>query len=538
MHSSYLTVTLQDLYPDLGTYRPGQPINLILELESGEQQSLGFQLMITRAARVVDEQHKEFLLSKGFNRIQWSWQPPEDGTGGYGAEIKSLQLVEEPGISGCSLETAFDILLDWTVFPRYGFMSDFSPDRTDAATTMQALAKYHINGLQFYDWQYRHDCLVPSQDKFIDPLGRLLSLKTILNLLNEAHTHGMAAMPYLAVYAASALFWREHLDWALYDRAGKAIPFGEDFLGLMNPAPGTPWQRHLLDECGRVLTSLPFDGLHVDQYGEPKEVYDHEGRPVNLPDAFKNFVKSAASEHPGKPVLFNAVGNWPIEALAAAPTAFNYIEVWPPDTSYLDLARIVRNARMLSDQKPVVIAVYIPAARIANIRLANAIIHSAGGSRIELGENERLLSDPYFPKHEPLSENLRSVMRRYADFAVRYSEWIGPVVPEMTGINVTAPAGVEIFTRRVADGWSVSLVNLAGLQACHWNEVHDAPQTVETFSITLDIPGDIEQVWLASPDGDSLQTCLVEFIQGSGKIQVKIPRLDIWDVLFLENKKI
>lgn len=534
LHSDLI---LLDLYPERGTYLPGQPVQLILELESINEHVVTLQLQITRGTQVVDDLLRTVSLNAGFNRVDWSWSPPHESPSGYGAEIKTVPSPEEHTRSACKIETAFDVQPDWTVFPRYGFLCDFFPDRTDLADTLQSLAKYHINGLQFYDWLYRHDSLVPDQDLYRDPLGRSLSLITIRNLLDQAHSHGMAAMPYLAVYAASASFWREHLDWALYDRDGNPIPFGDNFLGLMNPAPGTPWQRHLLDECNHVLACLPFDGLHVDQYGEPKEVYDHSGCAVNLPDAFGNFVQSAVNEHPGKPVLFNAVGNWPIESLAKAPTAFNYIEVWPPDTSYLDLVRIVRNARRLSNEKPVVVALYIPSERITNIRLANALIHSAGGSRIEHGENERLLSDPYFPKHQPLYEDLRITLRRSADFVVRYSGWFGPVIPETLEIAARARAGVEIFIRQTKQGWCASLVNMVDMQACHWNEDHTAPQPVIDFGVELDLPCEIQHIWMASPDGGSLQSRQVEFTQLSGSVKVKIPRLDFWNVLFLETKQ-
>ncbi len=528
-------VTLLDLYPERGTYLPGQPVKLILEFESAHEHEITFHLKITHGSQEVDNMVRTLTPRAGLNRVDWTWKPPLEAPRGYGAEIQTLPLPDEPARLAWIIETAFDVLPNWTIFPRYGFLCDFSPNRTDAADTLQSLAKYHINGLQFYDWLYRHDCLVPGKNLYKDPLGRSQSLKTVRSLLEQAHSHGMAAMPYLAVYAASASFWRKHLDWALYDRDGKPIPFGDNFLGLMNPAAGMPWQRHLLGECNHVLTSLPFDGLHVDQFGEPKEVYDNHGCAINLPDAFTSFVQSAVLEHPGKPVLFNAVGNWPIESLATAPTAFNYIEVWPPDISYQDLGRIVRNARKLSNGKPVVIALYIPSERITNIRLANALIYSAGGSRIEIGENERLLSDPYFPKHQPLSEDLRITLRRTADFVVRYSNWFGPYIPETLGIATRVRAGVEIFIRQCDQGWSASLVNMVDMQDCHWNENHTAPQPEINFGVDIDLPGEIKNIWIASPDGASLQAQPLGFSQRSGSIHVIIPRLDFWNVLFFET---
>jgi dextranase len=344
-------------------------------------------------------------------------------------------------------------------------------------------------------------------------------------------------MPYLAVYAASAAFWRDHLDWALYDQSGQPIPFGEDFLGLMDPSDGSPWKQHLLEECRKVLTDLRFDGLHIDQYGEPRVVFDHAGHSVDLPKAFRDFIYSAVKLHPGKPVLFNAVANWPIETLASAPTAFNYIEIWPPDVHYPDLVRIVRNARRLSGGKPVVIALYIPARRMTQIRLADALIHSAGGGRIELGENERLLSDPYFPRHEALSDELRSNLRCTSDFWVRYEEWFS--APELEGGQdlVHAPEGIETFVRKVGANWAVSLVNLTGMNDCCWNEDHDGPQGV-AFTLEAKLPRHVLRVWLASPDDGSPQARPAEFEYHGQTIRVKVSRLSIWNVLFFETERV
>ena len=535
MSSSQSGLKFIDFYPENGAYRIDQPVKLILEVKSLQPSSANLELLISRGTTQLDRVERNAGLEIGINRVEWIWQPAAQQDGGYGASVKILPAADKPALPD-QIETAFDVLADWTKFPRYGFLCDFSPNRNDVADTIQSLAKYHINGLQFYDWQFRHDSLTPTTDEFTDPLGRPLSLNTIRELLQAAHAHGMAAMPYLAVYAASAGFWRSHTDWALYDRAGQLIPFGEDFLGLMNPAHGSAWKRHLLDECSRVLANLPFDGLHVDQYGEPRDVYDQNGQSVDLPLAFAEFVRSAVQEHPGRPVLFNAVSNWPIEVLAAAPTAFNYIEIWPPETAYPDLVRIVRNARMFSGEKPVVIALYIPAARITNIRLANALIHSAGGSRIELGEHERLLSDPYFPKHEPILEDLQVILRRYADFAVRYSDWFGPAIPELSTFAYTVPSGIDVFARKNQQGWAINLVNRVGGQVWRWNEDHAAPRIVENITLEFEISDQIQGVWWATPDAASLQAEPIEFRQVAGKIVLTIPRLQYWDVIFFETR--
>jgi hypothetical protein len=167
-------------------------------------------------------------------------------------------------------------------------------------------------------------------------------------------------------------------------------------------------------------------------------------------------------------VVFNAVGNWPIESLAAAPVSFNYIEIWPPDTGYKDVARIVRNARRLSGGKPVVIALYLPADRPLNNLLADALIVSAGGSRIEIGERIRLLADPYFPKHQEMTADLKEDLLRYSDFAVRYEDWIGAFLPD-SDVEINLPGGFMGFSRRTKRGIGVSLINLKGIDPVRWD---------------------------------------------------------------------
>ncbi len=428
-------------------------------------------------------------------------------------------------------EPLFYLLLpDWTAFPRYGFLTDFAPDRADIETTLERLARFHINGLQFYDWQYRHDQLLPPTEQYVDPLGRTLSLRTVRDFITGASTRGIASMPYLAIYAASLEFWRSHPEWALYNEEGEALTF-IDFLGLMDPIRGGSWAEHLLAECERVLAALPFAGFHVDQYGEPKHAFNAMGHAVDLPQAFVDFISALKQRHPAKTVTFNAVGNWPIAALATSPQDFEYIEIWPPDTGYDDLLRIVREARSLSGGRPVVIALYQPAERPANIRLADALILSAGGTRIELGENARLLADPYFPKHEALSPELEQTLRRYYDFAVRYGELIGPGVCAGPDLHVGTPPDLCCITRAAPGRITVGLVNLAGIQNQRWDEDHPAPTTQERVEIVVEISGQVSGVWWASPDRNDMALTPAPCRAEGNVLHVTLPYLDYWIVL-------
>jgi dextranase len=524
------SLLLHDFYPSRGMYKPGELVRCILECEAKQACKVTFTLTLFHGPKAIKTHNETRSLDAGHNLVDFSWLPPMDAPAGYG-----IVLTCEDGLGIPSrLQTAFDVLPGWTVFPRYGYLTDFSASRPDEKATMQTLAKFHINGLQFYDWQYRHDQLVAPTADYLDPLDRPLSLAAIKRLIKAAHNHGMAAMPYLAVYAASADFWRAHPDWMLYDDENKPIPFGEDFLGIMNPASGGPWQMHLLDQCDLVLEVLPFDGLHIDQYGDPKSGFDSAHQPVDIAHAFGDFIQAAAIRHRAKPVLFNAVGNWPIETLAVAPVAFNYIEIWPPDIHYTDLAYIVRNARKLSGEKPVVIALYMPAEREVNHLLADAMIISAGGTRILIGENARLLTDPYFPKHEAISDALMSKLRACADFSLRYEEWIGPLTPESTALELNLPGGVEAFYRKVKAGASLSLVNLKNADMLCWNEEHVWPEDLGLLALEIPLDFIPTRAWLLDPYSSAEPKPLVCDQKGD-KFVVVVPHLEIWKVLLFEQ---
>ena len=438
-----------DVRPDQGSYEPGEPVALHVGVHCAHAEVITIAVAISHLDTVETRLTRQLQLRPGDQDVAFVWTPPAPHARGFGVEVA---LCSADGRVLHSRSGAFDVLAHWTAFPRYGFLTDFSPGRTDAEATIQALTRYHINGLQFYDWQYRHDSLVAPTAEYLDPLGRQLSLDTIAAFIAAAHAHGMAAMPYLAVYAASVAYWRAHAPDALYDSEGRPLVFGEDFLGLMNPASGGGWAQHLLGECMRTVQALPFDGLHVDQYGEPKVAFDATGQPVDLPAAFVAFINALKQARPGATVLFNAVGNWPSATLATSAQDFAYIEVWPPCVTYRELGQVVSDARLASGGKPVVIALYLPPERMSNMRLADAWIYSHGGTRIEFGEQERLLTDPYFPKHQPMGHALSAVLRRYSDFAVRYGELIGPAAEDIPELRIEAPAGVEGVARRGRGG--------------------------------------------------------------------------------------
>jgi len=434
-----------------------------------------------------------------------------------------------------TLHTAFDLNPSWAKNPRYGFLSDFYPKREDVNATIEELVKFHINGLQFYDWQYRHDQLLPDQSEYKDALGRRLSLTTIKQLMRAAHDYGIACMPYLAIYAASIKYWSLNKSSALYNADKKPIMF-HDFLGLMDPSPQSVWAEHLAEECDRTLEKLPFDGLHIDQYGEPKIAYDAVGKLLDLPAAFISFINHVKEKHTGKTIVLNAVGNWPIEALCSSDQDFMYIEVWPPAVHYQDLQEIIRNAQMLSKNKPVVLAVYMPSSWKANIQLSNAIIFASGATRIEIGEHARYLSDPYFPKHQEISPSLYKNLRKYYDFAVAYSEWLKPCNRTPFDFQVTPAEGILMITNRINRRIILHLINTHSIQEVRWDKKHRVPAVIKNIQIKIPILNKPKQVQYASPDVDLPHLQPVKSSFSGKELKITIPKLKYWTMISIETE--
>jgi dextranase len=526
-------VELADFYPGKGSYHPGETIELRTELSGRFEPGVRLEVVFWRLARQVDELSCPLEPDVDPSRFVVHWQPPDPARRGYGVQAS---LTDRDGRVLGRRWTAFDVLRDWSDFPRYGFLTDFDPGRQDLDDAFDELRRFHINGLQFYDWQHRHDRLLPDERTYPDPLGRVLSLDTLEACLAKASQAGMASMAYAAVYAASAAHWRVSPEAALYDAEGEPIPFGDDFLGLMNPAPGGPWASHLQDELSRALRELPFDGIHLDQYGEPQEGFDHQGAPVDLPGAFVDFIAELHVRHPDAPITFNAVGGWPLTDLTQAPLNFLYVEVWPPMVSYEHIVQMIMEARAASPHKAVVIACYMPPESSANLLLLEALAFSLGGSRIEIGETGRLLSDPYFPKHQAIPLNLKTKMRDYYDFAVRYGEMLGPHAANLNELQTELPDQVWVFPRQAGRWLTLCLINLRGIDPPHWYAPHHSPSKLEHFSIEIpSLDREVRRVWWASPDRGEPGLRCSEWERLHSGLRISVPQLDTWSIVALET---
>lgn len=542
------SVSIESLQFDKAFFLPGQSARWTVVLSSpmGVEETVRVIAQVSYLDQLIADIAHEVTLDGIPKQVEFAWLPPASAPCGYGLDVH-LETLDGRTLSA-SASAGFDVLEKWMQMPRYGFLSEFQPGRADAATVMRTLTDYHINAVQFYDWMYRHEQFLTSNEPYVDLLGRTLSRRVVDELIAAAHERGIAAMPYTAIYGASIEFYRQHPDWALFRVDGKPALFGDDFMAVMDPRPDSPWMHHLLAQFEDVLKNTAFDGIHLDQYGDPKVGYDAAGNSFDLADALAASIEATRAVvdrlRPGGALVFNAVGNWPVEEVAATGEDIVYIEVWPPYTSFTDLHALIASAQKAGNGKPVVLAAYVHPQGSANPEINDAIIFASGGGHIELGEGNGYLADPYFPKYEALSGDQAAALRRYYDFAVRYQNWIGPQTREGTAAwagKIEIP-GYETdgslshdklypLVRESDDATAISLVNLLGLPTGNWNEPVPAPAEQGPFQLVLET-GDrkVASVDFASPDGANLSLSRLRFTQGNGRLSVELPGLKIWDL--------
>ncbi|MAU08349.1 MAG: hypothetical protein CL607_00890 [Anaerolineaceae bacterium] len=531
------------ILPDKSFYRPNDPVTITIRTGAGTHLKAHIYYLSTELASL------NATIVDGEATLTWS--PPPEAPRGYGLSVDVYdgeQLV-------ATQTSAFDVLDRWIDAPRYGFLSNFVAGRDDYEAISEWMRLHHINGVQFYDWQYRWEDLLPETDDFEDGLGRPQSMVTIRRLIDTLHESGIAAMPYTAIYGASSGFYRQHPTWGLFDAQGKVYDFGENsFIAIMNPAVGSAWNQHLLGEFADVLQNTAFDGIHIDQYGSPKNGYDDAGNAVDLAEVMPQFINQTAElvqqERRDEGVtLFNCVGNWPIDMAAPSQQDAAYIEVWSPYDSYLDLGRVVTNAEALGDGKPIIIPAYIPPEQTVNWRLTNSVILASGGTHLETGEPGSMLADPYFPLFGTLTPEQQPIFRRYYDFQVRYENVLSTTTTsgsdglhravdlgDIRTRGITARDRVVPIVRSGESFDTFNLINFMGVEQTNWNApTEDAPSLLQDVVVKITVTRPVASVWVASPDEEtSMNMAPLAYSATDGVLQFTLPTLHYWSMIVVE----
>jgi dextranase len=563
-----------DVYTDLPQYKPDSEIKIITEIHNPLQSKINAQLHLNVAKNysTVFEDNKNISLNPEssiteeftFKLQVVDWQ-------GYGVDV-SLQSDDS---ANHKMSTAFDIAARWDMAPRYGFITDFYEEDENDGDDISQMAKYHLNVIQFYDWMYKHEDLIPKENYFIDPLDRKISTKSICNKLKLCHNKGMTVLAYGAIYGASEEFSKKHAEWAFYNNVGQMHGF-EKWIKVMNITGESPWSKHIIGEFKKAIEQFDFDGIHMDTYGFPKTAFsnvNNKKKLVNLKDYFPEIIANTRKEletvKKDIGLIFNAVSSWGVDTIAPAQENAVYIEVWDPFDRYFHLYDLINTGKRLGKDKQVILAAYyqfFSDKKHTKIEyaensycLASAVIFASGGYQILLGEENGLLTEGYYVRHANIRQEFQRVVRNYYDFIVRYANLLYDLrlqdnsMTYANGINTEYAFENGTFSscgeqdkvwtiiKEMPGIKTINLINFTGIKSDIWNEEkQNKPTTMRNIRVKALIDEPVKGVYVASPDSyggisEKIEYEYVGMDDNRGRyIQFTIPKLEVWNLIYLE----
>ncbi|MFD2671328.1 glycoside hydrolase family 66 protein [Marinicrinis sediminis] len=553
---------IQGITTDLARYEPGTPVQFTLQADS---QVDGSKLLVRY--KHMNEVLKEETHELSGEELTWSWTPPKDDFRGYMVET----FIQQDGSYIDQENIAVDVSSDWGKYPRYGYLADFHEmEDEERKQVIERLNRFHINGIQFYDWQYTHHIPlkwesegVPAQT-WPDIANRPVSYETVEDYIDLAHAYNMKAMNYNLLFGAYEGAEADGVkkEWGMFKdpkaKTQDTHPLPDSWASdiyLLNPA-NEEWQQYLFETEKEVFELLPFDGWHVDQLGDRGLRFDAKGKKIDLAQSYAPFLNNAKSEIDVDYVM-NAVGQYGQAFLATqAPVKFLYTEVWGGHPQYRNLKGIIdENLRYSKGKLGTVLAAYMNydhanaqgEFNTPGVLLTDAVIFAAGGSHLELGEN--MLAKEYFPnKNLSIPNELEQALVRYYDFAVAYENVLRDeleeieltVTSEQMEISADAEKGkVWSFAKQKDNRTMIHLINFSDAVHMTWNDAvanQSEPQLKEQVEVTVEMSEKVSQVWMATPDAYEGSAVPVEFEQEGDQVKLTLPSLKYWDMIVMETE--
>ncbi|WP_374163290.1 glycoside hydrolase family 66 protein [Arcticibacter sp. MXS-1] len=545
-----------DLHTDKACYKPGETVHFSLkEIPAGN-----VKVRYSHLGQTIKEEN--------LSSASWSWTAPTDDYRGY-----MIDIYEETGGKEKIYQSiAVDVSSDWKKFPRYGFLSSYGNlPGTIIGNNINNLNRYHINGIQFYDWMSDHQRpLAGTADKpassWPDLIGRTNYLSTVKGYIDAAHSKGMKAMFYNLAYGALNTAAADGVkeEWYLFKDANHSVkdqhtldpPFRSSIY-LTDPG-NAAWQNYLKGRNNDVYAVFGFDGFHIDQLGNRGTVYNYNGEAVNPGEAFMPFIASMKQANPDKRLVMNAVGQYgQQQSIAKSDVDFLYTEVWDESKTFDQLASVITDNDSYSNHsKPTVLAAYMNYAKsnstgfvnLPGILLANAVIFSFGGAHLELGEH--YLANEYFPNANlQMKRDAKRDLMHYYDFLVAYQNLLRDG-GAFSSIRVESADGklsfqdwpssqgkVAVLGKTFAVRDVVHLINFTDATSMEWRDTNGTqkePVQVTDVRVKIAASKTVTKVWLASPDINGGVAQRLDFKQSGTEISLTIPSLKYWDMVVLE----
>jgi len=558
LHVAFLfALDIHFVSTDKARYAPEESVLMSITMQHTEQAQLNISYF---------HLHKKIdtaTYSPNSDEFKWTWQPPQTDFQGYLAEI----ILVHNNTPQDTATIAIDVSSNWSKFPRYGFLSKYPYlSNSQIAQTIANLNRYHINGLQFYDWHYKHHMplkgtLENPASTWQDIANRTIYRQTVEAYIDAAHAHNMQAMAYNLLFGAFENATTDGVSnqWRLFKDSNHSQPdyhplpssWASDIY-LMDPS-NPQWIDYILGNTQDVFNAFKFDGWHIDQLGDRGQLYNYDGDAVNLAKTYVPFIQQAKNKLE-KSLVMNAVNQYGQTGIATSPVDFLYTEVWPPNDSYTSLINIiVQNSNWSNGELATVLAAYVNKGQSTqsgfvntpSVLLADAVIFAAGGAHLELGEH--MLANEYFPNDNlKMSDALQEQLVVYYDFLVAYQNLLrdgGSFVPDYMqsadiAIRNRARSGsVWSFAKKFDNRSVFHLINFRDAETMDWRDdeaIQPEPERIENITTSFTSQEKVAAIWMASPDHSGGLPRLLAFTQENDEVQFDIPSLKYWDMVVVE----
>ena len=459
----------------------------------------------------------------------------------------------------------------------YGYLSE-CPAQSAAVSAQKVewLNRYHVNYVQFYDWQWKHHqplagTVEKPAESWKDIDNRTLCRQTVNDYIAICHAHGMKAMNYNLMNGAWSGYGEDgsgvDYRWGLWTKsdgtaqAGIAMPGGWAAENIFFFNPGNAgWQNYIFGREKEVFSVYNFDGWHVDQTGAGGTVYDHDGKAVDIWTTFADFLNKAKTAT-GKRIIFNNVGAYGMFSVCnQTMDDAIYVECWDGDgqRTYNDLKKVIDDGLAWGNGKPVVLAAYVNRGKNSGsmnppgVLLCDATIFASGGTHIELGDGGNMLHNEYFPNHDlKLDAPLADTLTNYYNFIVANKKWLyGGLANGTNAIELSVPFAnvattnkVWSFAKTAAGTSMLNLINLTGEDNVNWMDsdgTYPAPVPQTNFAVKYYCGNSlVGSVRIASPDIKGGEFANLDFKTGSDAegnfVSFTIPSLVYWDMILVER---
>lgn len=544
-----------NLSTDKACYSPGATVRF-----SAEGQ-------IPRGAVVRNSYKGRAIDEHPLQTNSWEWTAPSDDFRGYMVDVRIKSNDKKSIVIGT---IGVDVSSDWTRFPRYGFVATFGQEKLATGVIEKEMAylnRCHINGVQFQDWHNKHHWPLGGTRDHLEPVykdiaNRDVHTDVVKKYIDVQHGYGMKAMFYNLCFGALSDAAQDGVkeEWYIFKDSNHTQkdyhpldPSWKSSIYLVDPS-NNEWQDYLGDRNDDVYHNFDFDGYQIDQLGSRGNIYDYNGKTVDLTERYPSFIEAMKNRHPGKRLVMNAVSSFGAKGIAGTGKVdFLYNELWDSEDQFSSLYDVIRANDLYSNNTlRTVFAAYMNYKlsdrefNTPGVLLTDAVMFALGGSHLELGDH--MLCREYFPyAGVSMSEELKTAMVSYYDFMTAYQNLLrdGGEVNEVELTCLNCPMNlwpprlnsVTTFSKKVGDTQIVHLLNFLSADRLSWRDMEGTmpqPEQRQNLSVQLQADRKINRIWVASPDFKGGVEQDLPFEQVDGTVLFTVPSLKYWTMIVIE----